>query len=99
LYSQFGIAECWVIDLNNQRTLVYLCPVHSTFQRTSEYLAGDAISPMAIPKLTVAVSDLFAWAIPSLSAESLMEYRKRVQQIRRLIELIQGVGPPVWVQA
>ena len=60
LYSQFGIAEYWVIDLNNQRTLVYLWPVQSAFQRTREYLVGDAISPMAIPKLTVAMSDLFA---------------------------------------
>jgi len=60
LYSHFGIAEYWVIDLNSQRTLVYLCPVDSAFQRTREYLVGDAISPMAIPQLKVAVSDLFA---------------------------------------
>ena len=60
LYARFGIGEYWVIDLNSRRTLVYLCPVDGAFQRSREYLAGDCITPVAIPKLKVDMSDLFA---------------------------------------
>jgi Uma2 family endonuclease len=62
LYAQFGIAEYWIINLNDALVEVYRDPAveHETwaYRQVSQARRGDHVTPLAFPGSTVAVADL-----------------------------------------
>jgi Uma2 family endonuclease len=58
LYAGAGIPEVWLIDLPAATVEVYREPDGARYLRWSTAVAGDHVSPAAVPDLTLAVSDL-----------------------------------------
>jgi len=65
LYATAGIADYWVLDLDNRRLLVFRDPVPlptglgATAYRTHfTFGPADSVSPLALPSATVRVADL-----------------------------------------
>jgi Uma2 family endonuclease len=62
LYAQFGIAEYWIINLNDGLLEVYREPTveHGTwaYRQVSQARRGDHVTPLAFPFSVVAVADL-----------------------------------------
>ncbi len=61
LYARHGIPEVWVVDLAEERVLVYREPDPGVGYRAVEVLGrGDRLAPHAFPDLELAVDDLLA---------------------------------------
>jgi len=65
LYAAAGIAEYWVLDLNNRKLIVHRDPLPVTtatsgfsFQNVSHLDEVDSIAPLALPGLRVDAGDL-----------------------------------------
>ncbi|MBC7780872.1 MAG: Uma2 family endonuclease [Proteobacteria bacterium] len=61
LYARTGVAEVWVIDVENERLLAFDQLEASTYVRQREAKAGTALSPHRLPTLSIAVADIFNW--------------------------------------
>ncbi len=60
VYSMRGVPELWVLDVNSPRLFVMREPAELGYRVIMELEAGDVISPLALPDLSFAVSDLLA---------------------------------------
>ncbi len=58
LYAEAGIRDYWIIDVGGQAVEVYREPVTRRFQRTERIARGGALTPLAFPDVTIAVSDI-----------------------------------------
>ncbi|MEX2215203.1 MAG: Uma2 family endonuclease [Phycisphaeraceae bacterium] len=60
LYALAGVAEVWLVDVQRQMFVVHRKPRKDGYQQTPEFGIGDKVSPLAFPKLKVAVADILA---------------------------------------
>ncbi len=60
LYALVGIADYWVILVNKRQVNIYRSPQDGKYPAPLELKDGDTISPLAMPEVTIAVSDLLA---------------------------------------
>ncbi len=58
VYAQAGIAEYWIVNLIENTVEVYRDPRGTAYGSKATYAPGDAITPLAAPGASVAVSDL-----------------------------------------
>jgi Uma2 family endonuclease len=65
LYASAGIPEYWIVNLRNQRLEVYRDPVPMTgepygysYRTSTQFVAGDTVSPLANPQGIIQVTDL-----------------------------------------
>jgi Uma2 family endonuclease len=65
LYAVAGIADYWVVDLNNRLLLVLrdpqadpASPYGASYRTVTSLTAGQSVSPLAAPQAVVAVTDL-----------------------------------------
>ncbi len=59
LYAILGIREYWVVDLQDDRLLVYSKPRGDSYQVEDEFRRGDTIAPKALPRCRLAVHVFF----------------------------------------
>jgi Uma2 family endonuclease len=64
LYARAGIEEYWIVNLFEQQLEVYRQPRRIgsrgwNYESQTNYRRGDSVSPLALPKARIAVSDLF----------------------------------------
>ena len=60
IYSMRGVPELWILDVNRPRLFVMREPAELGYRVVMELEAGDVISPLALPDLSFAVSDLLS---------------------------------------
>lgn len=58
LYARAGIADYWVLDVNNRRTYVHRLPRDGEYQSLTVYEADEPVSPVAAPDAQLLWSDL-----------------------------------------
>jgi len=65
LYASAGISEYWVVNLRTQQLEVYRDPVPMTgepygygYRTSSQFVAGDTVTPLANPHGVIQVADL-----------------------------------------
>ncbi len=58
LYSQVGIPEYWLIDVNNRRIVRYTEPLPNGYERMEEASSGQSLTSTMLPCLVIAVSGL-----------------------------------------
>ncbi len=58
LYARAGIPEVWILNLPEVNLEVYRGPTASGYKEKRTLGAGDTISPLALPDVTFAVSDI-----------------------------------------
>ena len=65
LYAAGGIADYWVVDLNNRQLIVHRSPIRDpnqlhgwAYADVTTHTPGATVSPLAAPTATVAVADL-----------------------------------------
>lgn len=65
LYAIAGIADYWVVDLNNRLVIVHrdprpdpASPSGASYRTVTSLTAGQGVTPLATPQATVNVSDL-----------------------------------------
>ncbi len=58
IYAQSGIADYWVLDVNNRQLHVFREPSENGYQ--SELILSDSrrVSPLAFPEVTIAVGEM-----------------------------------------
>jgi Uma2 family endonuclease len=59
LYSQAGIPEVWLVDLNSRTVYRYVEPRTGTYRRVELFQPGDDISPASLPSVAILVGSLF----------------------------------------
>jgi Uma2 family endonuclease len=57
-YAEAGIAEVWIIDLNDGVLLVHRGPERSEYTEVQTLKPGDQISPLAFPDLTIELTQI-----------------------------------------
>jgi Uma2 family endonuclease len=58
LYSRGGIAELWVVDLQDRSVRVFREPSASGYRASFTVVAGQSVSCLALPAITLAPADL-----------------------------------------
>jgi Uma2 family endonuclease len=63
LYAAAGIAEYWIVDINENRLLVMRDPQAieaggNSYRSIQELRAGATVSPLAVPEVVIAVTEL-----------------------------------------
>lgn len=58
LYARSGIREVWLVNIAEDCLEVYLDPSPQGYQRSFKLSRGNAITPSALPDITLQVSDL-----------------------------------------
>ena len=59
-YARNGIAEYWIIDIQNNKLIVHTQPQNSNYERVVEYETGT-ISPLAVPQVKIALDRLLLY--------------------------------------
>jgi Uma2 family endonuclease len=62
LYSRYGVAEYWVVDVEGKRVVTYREPAAKVYVRTLEFTAADTVTPQAFPDIKIAVGEIFGHA-------------------------------------
>lgn len=57
-YAAAGVAECWLVNLPEQRVEVYRDPSPTGYRTRRLYLSGETVEPLALSGATIAASDL-----------------------------------------
>ncbi len=58
LYSESGILEVWLIDLNQNSLQVYQQPTESGYQRIQQLQSENTLSPLAFPEIHLRVNEM-----------------------------------------
>jgi Uma2 family endonuclease len=59
LYARYGIAEYWVVDVNDKRLTTYREPASEGYAHRAEFAATDTVSPRAFPALKIEGREIF----------------------------------------
>ena len=59
LYARFGVQEAWVVDVAGRAVRVFRDPSESGYRSSFTCSAGATVSVLALPDVTIEVSDLF----------------------------------------
>jgi|CXWL01.1.fsa_nt_gi Uma2 family endonuclease len=59
IYAAAGVAEYWVLDLQNQRLVVFREPGASGYRSKQEIFSGALVAPLCALDTPIAVADLF----------------------------------------
>ena len=59
LYAKFGIPESWIVNLQSKCIEVYRDPTVDGYAKRIEFHLQDSVSPLVLPKLSVAVAEIF----------------------------------------
>lgn len=57
-YAIAGVADYWVVDVENRRLLVFRNPSNGIYPAPQELAETEAVSPLAAPGTTLSVADL-----------------------------------------
>ena len=57
VYAEAGIAEYWVVNLQNQTVIVFRNPVNGVYQ-SEQTIHKGTLSPLAFPDISIEVSQL-----------------------------------------
>jgi len=57
-YSQAGILELWIVDINAELVEVYRNPSVNGYESIQQFRRGDTISPLAFPDIAISVDDI-----------------------------------------
>ena len=60
VYAKSGIADYWVLDVNNRQLYVFREPSENGYQSQVIRESETSISPLAFPEVTIAVSAMLA---------------------------------------
>lgn len=65
LYARAGIQEYWIVNLNDNSVIVYREPSASRqrdadYESKQTYRGGDRLTPLALPKYSLAVDEIFS---------------------------------------
>ncbi len=58
LYAYAGIPEVWLVDLQDNKIIVYTEPVGENYRQSRQYFPGETVICERIENLSVAVSDV-----------------------------------------
>ncbi len=58
LYARFGIPELWLADVEGKTVTVYRTPSPRGYEEMKTFRAGQTLSPLAFPELTISVQDI-----------------------------------------
>lgn len=58
VYAAFGVGEYWVINARTLETTVHRKPQPEGYASVTAYAAAEAVTPAAVPALTVRMADL-----------------------------------------
>lgn len=58
LYARSGIAEAWVVDIQERVLHVYRDPAPDGYRTNLALKGGESVSPLALPALALSVADL-----------------------------------------
>ena len=59
LYARAGIAEYWILDLNERRVIVHRKPEGGRYLERWAYLEDEMVSTLGSPEVCIRVGDLF----------------------------------------
>jgi len=59
LYARAGIAEYWILDLNERRVIVHRRPEGGQYLERWAYLEEEMVSNLGAPEVSIRVGDLF----------------------------------------
>lgn len=59
LYAQAGIEDYWIVNIPEFCVEVHRDPANETYQSVSRYDVTSAVSPLAFPKISLPVQELF----------------------------------------
>jgi len=59
LYARFGIAEAWVVDLQEKAVRVFRDPSENGYRASFTATAGESVSVLALPDVIIALPELF----------------------------------------
>ena len=59
LYARFGIAEAWVVDLQDSAVRVFRDPSANGYRESHTALSGTSVCVLALPAIVIALSELF----------------------------------------
>ena len=59
LYARAGIAEYWILDLNERRVIVHRRPEGGRYMERWAYLEDEMVSTLGAPEVCIRVGDLF----------------------------------------
>ncbi len=59
IYAAAGVPEYWVVDLENQRLVVFREPDASGYGARRTVRVGESIAPLCAPDAAIAIADLF----------------------------------------
>lgn len=60
LYAQTGIPEYWVIDTDGESLILHREPTSEGYQQVTTLKVTDSLSPLSVPAISFALSELFA---------------------------------------
>jgi Uma2 family endonuclease len=60
VYARHGVPEYWIVDVEGKRVVTYREPAAKGYIRKLEFTAPNAVTPQALPGLSVNVGDIFA---------------------------------------
>jgi Uma2 family endonuclease len=57
-YAYAGIPEVWLVDLQENKIIVYTEPVGESYRQSRQYFPGEKVGCSTIENLEIAVSDV-----------------------------------------
>lgn len=58
LYAYAGIPEVWLVDLQENKIIVYTEPVGAEYRQSRQYFPGEMVNSITLEKFQVAVSEV-----------------------------------------
>jgi Uma2 family endonuclease len=59
LYARYGIADYWVVDVNDNRIVTYREPSAKGYGQVLEFAMNDSVSPQAFPDVKITFGKIF----------------------------------------
>jgi len=59
LYARAGLREVWIVDVQGRKVESYRDPTAQGYGHRAEHRPGEAISPLTLPLVTLAIAELF----------------------------------------
>jgi Uma2 family endonuclease len=59
IYAAANIQDYWVVDVKNQKLIVYRTPVNGLYENKTILSLEEQVSPLAFPDINSIVNDIF----------------------------------------